>query len=139
MKAFLNNLELILTAAGLVVIFGATLLTPATANRWEVAAVTAIAVGVLHGVIFWLVRRRQRQVRQQALEEVAVMLRDIVNNQLTIIQAGVHVAQTASPEADRAVTHIGNAVQEISGVLRNLSEESIRRWRSKYGRVLPPR
>ncbi len=98
MKAFVNNLELIPTAAGLVVIFGATLLTPFTANPWAVAATTAIAVGILHGVVFWLVHRQQR-----------------------------------------TVTHIGNAVQEISGVLRHLSEESLRSWRGKYGRALPPR
>lgn len=137
MKVLLQNLELVLTAAGLVVIFGAALATPDTANRWEIAAITAVSVGVIHGLIFWLVRRRQRQVRQDALDEVSVMLRDIVNNQLTIIQAGVHLTRNGSPEANLAVARIGSAVTSISGVLHDLSEESLSRWKARYGRGRP--
>lgn len=48
-------------------------------------AVTALGISVLHGLIFWVVRRRQRRVRQEAIVEIREMLADVVKNQLAAI------------------------------------------------------
>ena len=40
---------------------------------------------MLHGGIFWAIRRRQRRIRQQAILEIREMLADVVKNQLAII------------------------------------------------------
>jgi hypothetical protein len=89
MKFILNNIELLLSGIGLLVIW----LVPSLVVRgqydiWKATAVTAIAVGLIHGFIFWLIRRRQRIVRQEAIREIRLMLSDMINNELTIIMAG---------------------------------------------------
>ena len=57
MRALLNYLELIFTAAGIGVIFLITaLIHPQGMSSWQVAGITATAVGVIHGVLFWIVR-----------------------------------------------------------------------------------
>ena len=35
-------------------------------NAWKVAAITALAVGVVHGVLFWVVRRRRERAKAEA-------------------------------------------------------------------------
>lgn len=130
MQKILENLELILTAAGLLVIFAVHSIWDG--GTWLVAAVTATAVGVIHGVIFWLVRRRQRQVRRLALEEAQHMLRDLVNNQLCVIQFTSDM-QTGTPESlQSARARITESVRTISSTLEGISEESLRRWSKKY-------
>jgi len=61
------------------------LVAPAPGTFWRVAAITAIGVGLLHGPIFWVIRRRQRVVRQQSIEEIREMLGDVVKNKLSVI------------------------------------------------------
>lgn len=130
MKFFLDNLEIVLSLAGLLVIW----LVPSFVVRgydvWKVAAVTAIAVGLLHGMIFWLVRRRQRNVRREAIKELQMMLRDVINNQLTIVMA------SASRPDPKNVERVRSSVQRVSDLLNTLSEESLSDWKSKYGRTL---
>ena len=71
MRHFVDNIELYLSAAGLVVV-------------WAVAAV--LGVSVLHGAIFWVVRRRQRRIRAQSVHEIREMLTDQVKNQLAVMR-----------------------------------------------------
>jgi len=70
MNFLLRYLELVFTAAGLLVIFGVTALVhPQGIDASTVAAITATLVGVVHGVLFWAVRHRQRLARQHAFSE----------------------------------------------------------------------
>jgi hypothetical protein len=137
MKILLRHLELILTAAGLLVIFGATALVhPAGTSSWTVAAITAISVGVLHGVLFWVVRQRQRQIREVALAETERMLRDVVANQLAVIRLSIGMPDDPASAPTRvAVDQIEKAILGIHETISDVSEESLARWHSRYGGV----
>jgi 4-amino-4-deoxy-L-arabinose transferase-like glycosyltransferase len=139
MRKILENLELVLTAAGLLVIFTAHILFHSSADpgSWKVSALTATAVGVLHGVIFWLVRRRQRGIRRETLRDVERMLKDIINNQLCII-AFTSEMQKADPSSVLdANNRITQSVRRIHTSLEGISEESLNLWKSQYGNLLP--
>jgi uncharacterized membrane protein (Fun14 family) len=72
---FLNNIELILTAVGIGVILLSGFVASRSAFSLETAtAVSATLVGVVHGILFWLLRRRQRQVRREAIGQIREML-----------------------------------------------------------------
>jgi uncharacterized membrane protein YfbV (UPF0208 family) len=129
MRFVLNHLELILSAAGLVVIAVVpVLLQPITGNTLAVTALTAVVVGTLHGGIFWLVRRRQRQVRQEIIGEMRAMLNDVVRNQLAIIALNAQVGKVQ----DRQMKRIDDSVRNITSALDHLSEESLYRWKQVY-------
>jgi hypothetical protein len=134
MTWFLRYLELHLTGAGLIVIFAAA----AVANRfnvdlWQVTGCTATAVGAIHGMIFWFVRRRQRQVRQVAIDDVRSMLKDVVKTQLAVLQLAHELNHLQpgriTPEAfDRSIARIASAVD-------SLSNESLKTWQQRYNRT----
>jgi hypothetical protein len=133
MKFLLRYLEIVFTLAGLAVIFLAVLLiTPRNASRWEVAAVAATLVGVIHGLLFWLVRRRQQEVRRVVIADVQDMLKDIIDNQLTVILAMSNLREAHAEETVRAGQYISRSVAAISEALRHLSEDSLRSWLAKY-------
>lgn len=133
MQKIVQNLELVLTAAGLVVIFAVHFIFEETyGGSWMIAAVTAIAVGVIHGLIFWLVRRRQRHIRSRALEEAKRMLKDIVNNQLCIIQFSADLQQRDQAPIKDAHARITTSVGHINAALNEISEESLDLWKKKY-------
>lgn len=135
MPHFLRNIEIYLSLAGLLVIFGATaLIAPGGVNAWEVAAITATLVGVLHGVIFWMVRRRQRTLRRAAFHEIQSMLKDIINNQLTVIQTVATPSVNSEMATGRACGYISDSVGRINQALHELSEESLQKWQTQYGR-----
>ena len=72
---FLNNIELVLTAVGIGVILLSGFVASRSAFSLETAtAVSATLVGVVHGILFWLLRRRQRWVRQEAIRQIREML-----------------------------------------------------------------
>ena len=132
MKFFLRQLELILTFAGLAVIFGvAALVAPSGTSRWQVATLTAILVGIIHGILFWLVRRRQREVRRAAIIEIQAMLRDQISNQLAVVDAMNRLRESRPEDTQRAIDYISRAVGSINSALDHLSEESLRSWRAK--------
>ena len=133
MKFFLRQLELIFTVAGLAVIFGvAAVFTPSGMSHWRVAAITAALVGVIHGVLFWLVRRRQREARRAAIADLQWMLQDIINNQLAVIETMATLREARPAEAQRACGYISRSVRTISEALNHLSEESLQKWQDKY-------
>lgn len=103
------------------------------------AAITAIVVGVIHGVLFWIVRQRQRLVRRHALEDAKRMLRDIVVNQLAIIRIDAEL-QNAFVKSDTAAAlgRLEKAIDIINDALSDISEESLARWRSRYDFPTPP-
>ena len=131
MRLFLDNLELWLTGAGLaVIVVVPSVLGTTPASYWHVVAVTAVLVGVVHGLLFWLVRRRQRLVRRATLFAARGMLRDVVNNRLQVLLLGL---ETATPEIDAsALRDAREGVEHVSQLLGTLSEESLRRWEERY-------
>ncbi len=131
MTFLLRHLELHLTAVGLLVILSAGFLFQEQAlGPWRITALVAIAVGAIHGCLFWCVRHRQRQVREQTIESAKDMLRDVVNNQLLIIQMADEMnRRRPGSVAPRTVDH---SVAAISDALESLSRESLRVWSSKY-------
>lgn len=132
-RFFLNNIELVLSAVGLaVIVLVPLLLQPTVDNLWAVAAMTAAVVGVLHGIIFWLIRRRQRQIRAAAIAEIREMLHDVVKNQLAIISLNAQLSGVQSRHQQRIETCIGR----IEDALNHISEESLQRWQAQYENTL---
>jgi hypothetical protein len=85
-NAFIDNIELWLSEAGLTVILSVPyVIAPARGSFWRVAAITASGVGLLHGLIFWVIRRRQRIVRQRFTDGIREMPSDVVKNKLAVI------------------------------------------------------
>ncbi|NJK72751.1 MAG: hypothetical protein HC926_05760 [Synechococcaceae cyanobacterium SM2_3_60] len=130
----INNLELILTVVGLVVISLVLLLFAGQGTvSWKAATLVATTVGVLHGFIFWLVRRRQRLVRLAAIAEIRDMLEDIINNKVQIITLSAHmIAKDQNEVILERLERIGSTADLIAETVRHLSSESLSLWQSRY-------
>lgn len=127
---FLRNIELWLSAAGLVVIAAAPRALGASGNEvWRVAALTATGVGTLHGVIFWTVRRRERLHREAAITDARRMLQHIVNNQLMVVLGRITLAPGMREDIE-SLTEATQAIHRISGAINTLSGESVRDWKA---------
>lgn len=128
----LRHLELYLTAAGLLVV----VLVPqlfAAESQILAAAVTAALVGVVHGGIFWAVRRRQRLMRELLIADVQGMLKDRINNRLQAMLLHAGSAEHGLNASDRApLQDVADAAKEISALLDVLSLESLSRWQTRY-------
>ena len=132
LQRFLNNVELWLSSAGVVVVYlASSLFAPEGANVWRIAAGTALAVSVIHGVIFWVVRKRQRAMRERALAEIREMLADRVKNQLAVIAMSLPMTQDREAYAF-AVEGINTSVDSISSMVDSLSQESLKSWKRHY-------
>ena len=131
-NAFIDHIELWLSGAGLVVILGVPrLVAPAPGTFWRVAAITAIGVGLLHGVIFWVIRRRQRTIRQKSIEEIREMLGDVVKNKLSVID--MYLPEDDGQQVVEAqLDGIQETIDQISTHVDAISEESIKDWKTKY-------
>jgi Na+/melibiose symporter-like transporter len=140
MRAFLNHIELWLSALGLVVIWMVPILfsSPGTA-QWQITAITATVVGVLHGLIFWAVRRRQRMVRNEAIQEITRMLQDRINNDLAVILMHLSADRAFSETHSTLLQSVQSRVKNISEQVSLLSEESLQSWKGRYAGVELPR
>jgi hypothetical protein len=129
---FIDNIELWLSGAGIVVILGVPyLLDPSPNGFWKVAAITAIGVGLLHGVIFWVIRRRQRMIRQRSINEIRGMLTDVVKNKLSIIEMYLPNNEEQAV-VEEQLEGIHDSIEQISEHVDTLSEEAIDDWKTKY-------
>jgi uncharacterized membrane protein SirB2 len=129
----INNIELVLSGLGLAVIVAVPMiLQPEPDAVWTVAAITAVVVGVLHGIIFWLIRRRQRQIRAHAIAQIREMLHDVVKNQLAIISLSAQL----SGAQERHQQRIEASVKRIEEALTHISEESLLKWQAHYEHTL---
>jgi len=101
-------------------------------NEQELA-ITALAACVFQGVVFWLLRRRYRRVRGEMIAELRAMLKDRINNHLTIVLMSVtqHRESTSSIERELLEAAIA-ATAAVSRVLEDMSMESLRSWKAKY-------
>ncbi len=129
---FIDNIELWLSGAGIVVIVSVPyLLNPGPSGFWKVAAITAIGVGLLHGVIFWVIRRRQRMIRQESIREIRGMLTDVVKNKLSVIE--MYLPESEEQDVvEVQLEGIHDSIDQISEHVDTLSEESIDDWKTRY-------
>lgn len=130
---FVRHIELYLTAVGLVVILAVPrLFAPET--RTSALAVTALLVGVVHGLLFWVVRRRQRLLREALLEDVQGMLKDRINNKLQVLLLTNDAAAgpNLTSEDRERIEEVTKTVREVSGLLNRLTLESLTAWRTRY-------
>jgi hypothetical protein len=96
-------------------------------------AVTALAACVVQGVVFWWVRRRFRRVRRDIIAELRAMLKDRINNQLTIVLMSVTQRGDLDAQAERELLEAAiAATSAVSRELEELSMESLRMWKAKY-------
>lgn len=127
-RKFVRHLELWLSGAGLIVVaLAALVVSPNEADVWKVAAITALGVSVLHGLIFYGVRRRQRLVREQAIVEIREMLADVVKNQLAVI--GMWLPDDVDREH---LDGIEESIQVIEERIDTISEDSLSEWKEHY-------
>jgi hypothetical protein len=132
LRGFLNHIELWLSAAGVAVILLVGTLFGGS-DAWKVTAITAIAVGVLHGCIFWGVRRRQRRVREQTLAEAHAMLRDGVQKQVAAL---LTMDARATEDQRKRLDGVFDSLILLYHLLDSLSSERLRAWSaSEEGRV----
>ena len=131
-RLFVDHIELWLSAAGLLVVgLVAVVVGPEGGDVWRTAAVTALLISVLHGLIFYVVRRRQRAVRQRAILEIREMMADLVKNDLAVIGMWAQTGERGTAY-ERRVASTHQALREIGEKVDGLSEESLRSWRLRY-------
>jgi len=154
---FLNNIELILTAVGIGVILLSGFVAsrsafkdsvPLTRTVETAKAVSATLVGVIHGILFWLLRRRQRQVRREAIRQIREMLEDLGKNRLQTIKMSLHMVQARQPEQEERTRQSFDRVYQILAEMNTLIdhirnsvpltrlEESLAGWRHRYRQTL---
>lgn len=135
LRGFLKHIELWLSAAGVAVILvvPGLILRLAGVHYWQAMAYTALAVGVLHGCIFWGVRRRQRHVREQTLREAHAMLRDGIQKQVAAL---LTMDARATEDQRRRLDGVFDSLVLLDHLLDSLSSERLRAWSaSEEGRV----
>jgi hypothetical protein len=113
MRWLLQYLELILTAAGvLVVVLVFAIFREVSA--WKAATIAAVAVGVLHGSIFFAVRSAQRRARRQAVQQIRQTFDNLIRNKLQVVLFATEVpGGDWRPAAQRAVEEIQTSLDRI--------------------------
>jgi predicted MFS family arabinose efflux permease len=127
-----RNLELYLMGFSVGMALVIPLAIEVGTNEQELA-ITALAACVFQGVVFWLLRRRYRRVRGEMIAELRAMLKDRINNHLTIVLMSVtqHRESISSTERELLEAAIA-ATAAVSQVLEDMSMESLRSWKAKY-------
>ena len=117
MKPLLRYLELILTGVGVIlVLLIFDIFRKST--PWKAAAICAIAVGIVHGIIFYIVRSKQRKARQQEVFSIRGMLDEMVQNRLNVV---LYPPEPDATWRERAQL----AVWEIQARLNYIEDESL--------------
>ncbi len=92
---------------------------------------TAIAIGLIHGLIAWANSRRERSLRSQVIVEVREMLRDQVLNQLAAMK--MWVSERPDPETIRLLfADVDESIDEVAALIDRLTEEQLDTWRLTY-------
>jgi hypothetical protein len=134
MRWILSYLELWLSAVGVaVILFLPWLLGVQRDNYWYVTALVAISVGLLHGIIFWSVHRRQRYVCDHTVAQVRAMLRDDIHKQVAaLLTMDAHATDRQRMQLDG----VFDSIILLDHMLESLSTERLRTWTgSAEGRV----
>ena len=127
----IKNIELWLSAAGLIVILAVPeLFAQGGEGFWQIAALTAMVVGVLHGTIFWIIRRRQRRIRERSIAEIREMLSDVIKNQLAVMQ--MYLPRENEEIVEAELEGIKASINQVSEQVDTLSEEALPEWKTHY-------
>jgi hypothetical protein len=129
MKLLFRYLELILTAVGVLVV-AVVFAIFREGSPWKPAAVCAVAVGVIHGILFYIVRAKQRKARQSQVFSIREMLDDMVSR--------LDVLLYPSREGDDWHTRAQNAVWEIQARLNFIETESMKTQATEPGEIPSP-
>ncbi len=126
-RFLVRYLELLLTAVGLGICLGLIGLLPPNADKWQVIALVAMVIGVIHGILFFAVRARQRAVRNQAIHDVAYLLQERVAHY-------VHIVSRLS-ESDNSGHQLmaRRAAGDLAELVDTLSEDALTSWQSRHG------
>lgn len=140
-RTFLGNIELILTAVGLLLIFLIGIIaSPIGIPFWIATAISATMVGIIHGILFWLLRRRQRRVRQEAIGQIREMLEDLAKNRLQTIKMSLHMIQLQQPDLEEQVQKkfdkVYEMIQDVTVIVDHISHESLVHWRHRYQQTI---
>ena len=129
----LDHLELYLVGFSVAIALALPFAIEVGTNDQELA-VTALAACVVQGLVFWAVRRRYRRVRLELIAELRAMLKDRINNQLTIVLMSVTQRRDSRvSDAERELLQAAiDATVTVSRVLDELSMESLSGWKAKY-------
>jgi hypothetical protein len=134
-SSFVNHIELWLSGLGLVLIFGIPALVGGNGIvLWRLIALIAVGVGVVHGFIFWTVRRRQRQARRQSIREIQQMLSDVLKNKLAAINMYLP-EETDQGLVEQELNGIRTSIEDIAGEV----EKPFRRKSRRVERTLQQR
>jgi len=113
MKRLLEYLELILTAAGVVVVVIVFAIFR-NVSAWKAATIAAVAVGILHGSIFFAVRSVQRRTRRQEVRRIRETFNNLIRNKLQVVLFATEVPDGDwRPVAQRAVAEIEESLDRI--------------------------
>jgi hypothetical protein len=129
----LHNLELYLMGAGVAVALALPLAFEIGTNDQELA-VTALAACVVQGLVLWALRRRHRRIQREMIAELRAMLKDRINNHLTVVLMSVSQPRDSSENERELLQAAIAATTAVSRVLEELSMESLRLWKAKYQR-----
>jgi hypothetical protein len=117
MEKFLEYIELILTGVGVVIIMTVFAIFRHI-SPWKAAAICAIAVGIVHGVIFYTVRSAQRKVRHKAVRAIRYKLQDVVVEKMNALLLAADLKEDE-------LTSANYAIQDIQRDLAIIEAESL--------------
>ena len=128
-----NHADKVLVLFFYLIIIGVPLLLdPHSDQLWQSTLISSLLVVFLYFIFLAQVKKRERSIREQAIQDIRRMLRDVVNNKLSVIMINASLTQTVSEDDARKVQSVLDTVQKISDDLENLSIDSVDLWRKKY-------
>lgn len=139
MREFLDIIELFACASGLIVIWLAPIVAgPVPSNIWKIVAITTLLAGLTHGITVWLIRRRYARIRNEVITDIRLMLKDMINNQLTIIIMNSQMANALAESHTAQLQEIRDCAHKVSASLDELSYETLQQWKKKYEKNSKP-
>jgi ABC-type multidrug transport system fused ATPase/permease subunit len=138
-RHILDNLELYLMGFSVAIALILPLAIEVGTNDQELG-VTALLACVFQGLVLWSMRRRISRTRREMIAELRAMLKDRINNYLTIVLMSVTQRRDSrSSDSERELLEAAiAATNAVSKVLEELSMESLHRWQAKYQIPSPP-
>jgi uncharacterized membrane protein YccC len=134
MPWLLKHVDKILVLLFALIIIGVPLLLdPNPDQLWQTTLLSSLLVVLIYLLFISQVKKWERAIREQAVQEIRRMLRDVVNNKLSVIMINASLAQAISDEDARKLRSVMDTVQTISDDLENLSTDSLDLWHKKYG------
>jgi hypothetical protein len=131
-RHILGNIELYLMGLSVAIAVALPLAIEIGTNDQELA-VTALLACVFQGLVLWSVQRRYRRIRREMIAELRGMLKDRINNYLTIVLMSVtHRRDEASASQRDLLEAAIAATVSVSKVLEELSMESLHAWKAKH-------